>query len=110
MAAMPVLLVYPLSTNPLSAVATLKAIKKIMQLFPGVHTTCGLTNVSYGLPARKLINRSFLISAISQGLDSAILDPTDNNLFSALQAALVVNGQDEFCMNFITAFREGKIA
>lgn len=102
-------LVYPLSTNPQSAVATLQAIKKIMELFPGVHTTCGLTNVSYGLPARKLVNRAFLVSAVAYGLDSAIMDPTDRNLYSALQAALVVNGRDDFCMNFITAFREGRI-
>ena len=102
-------LVYPLSTNPLSAVATLQAIKKIMALFPGIHTTCGLTNVSYGLPVRKLVNRTFLTSAIAHGLDSAIMDPTDKNLYSALQAALVVNGRDDYCMNFITAFREGKI-
>lgn len=102
-------LVYPLSTNPLSAVATLRAIREIMKRFPGVHTTCGLTNVSYGLPARKLVNRTFLVSAIASGLDSAILDPTDKLLFSALSAALVVNGKDDFCMNFITAFREGKI-
>jgi 5-methyltetrahydrofolate--homocysteine methyltransferase len=102
-------LVYPLSTNPLSAVATLRAIREIMKRFPGVHTTCGLTNVSYGLPERKLVNRTFLVSAIASGLDSAILDPTDKLLFSALSAALVVNGKDDFCMNFITAFREGKI-
>lgn len=102
-------LVYPLSTNPQSAVATLEAIKRIMISFPGVHTTCGLTNVSHGLPSRKLINRSFLVAAITCGLDSAILDPTDKHLFAALKAALVVNGRDDYCMNFITAFREGKI-
>ena len=45
-------LVYPLSTNPNSARATLEAIGGIMKAFPGVHTVCGLTNVSYGLPAR----------------------------------------------------------
>lgn len=102
-------LVYPLSTNPLSAVATLQAIREIMLRFPGVHTTCGLTNVSYGLPVRKLVNRTFLISAIASGLDSAILDPTDKLLFSSLSAALLVNGRDDFCMKFITAFREGRI-
>lgn len=102
-------LVYPLSTNPLSAVATLQAIKEIMTRFPGVHTTCGLTNVSYGLPARKVVNRAFLVSAIAHGLDSAILDPTDKELYAALCGALVVNGRDDFCMNYITAYREGKI-
>ena len=102
-------LVYPLSTNTLSAVATLEAIERIMKGFPGVHTTCGLTNVSYGLPARKLVNRTFLVSAIGRGLDSAILDPTDNSLYGALKAALSVNGLDEYCMEYITAFREERL-
>ncbi len=101
-------LVYPLSTNPQSALATLEAIERIMEAFPGVHTTCGLTNVSYGLPSRKLINRSFLVAAVTCGLDSAILDPTDRQLYAALKAALVVNGKDDYCMEFITAFREGR--
>ena len=102
-------LVYPLSTNTRSAVATLDAIERIMKNFPGVHTTCGLTNVSYGLPARKLINRTFLVSAIDRGLDSAILDPTDNALYGALKAALSVNGRDDYCMEYITAFREKRL-
>ena len=102
-------LVYPLSTNTQSAVATLEAIERIMKGFPGVHTTCGLTNVSYGLPARKLINRTFLVSAIGRGLDSAILDPTDNPLYGALKAALSVNGKDDYCMEYITAFRDKRL-
>jgi len=102
-------LVYPLSTNTQSAIATLEAIERIMKGFPGVHTTCGLTNVSYGLPARKLINRTFLVSAIGRGLDSAILDPTDNALYGALKAALSVNGRDDYCMEYIKAFREERL-
>lgn len=102
-------LVYPLATNTGSAVATLNAIERIMKAFPGVHTTCGLTNVSHGLPSRKLINRTFLVSAVSRGLDSAILDPTDKHLYGSLKAALTVNGRDDFCMGYITAFREGKL-
>ena len=100
-------LVYPLSTNTQSAVATLKAINEIMVSFPGVHTTCGLTNVSYGLPCRKLMNRTFLIAAVANGLDSAILDPTDKQLYGALKASLALVGKDEFCMDYIGAFREG---
>jgi 5-methyltetrahydrofolate--homocysteine methyltransferase len=101
-------LVYPLATNDQSALATLDAIEKIMKEFPGVHTTCGLTNVSYGLPNRKLVNRTFLVSAIARGLDSAILDPTDRQLFGALKAALMIAGKDEFCMQYIAGFREGR--
>ena len=102
-------LVYPLATNDQSALATLNAIEKIMREFPGVHTTCGLTNVSYGLPNRKLVNRTFLVAAIGRGLDSAILDPTDKQLFGALKAALMIAGKDEFCMQYIAGFREGRL-
>lgn len=102
-------LVYPLSTNPQSAGATLEAIRGIMREFPGVHTVCGLTNVSYGLPARKLINRAFLAAAITMGLDSAIIDPTDKQLYAMLKAATLVVGKDDFCMDYICAFREGRV-
>jgi cobalamin-dependent methionine synthase I len=86
-------LVYPLSTNPQSAGATLDAIGGIMKRFPGVHTVCGLTNVSYGLPARKLINRTFLAAAITMGLDAAIIDPTDKQLYAMLKAVTLVVGR-----------------
>jgi cobalamin-dependent methionine synthase I len=102
-------LAYPLATNPQSVLATLEAIEQIMKEFPGVHTTCGLTNVSYGMPNRKLVNRTFLVAAITRGLDSAILDPTDKRLFGALKAALAVVAKDEFCMEYISAFREGRL-
>jgi 5-methyltetrahydrofolate--homocysteine methyltransferase len=102
-------LVYPLATNTRSALETLEAIERIMKEFPGVHTVCGLTNVSHGLPARKLVNRTFLVAAITRGLDSAILDPTDKDLYAALKAVLMVMGKDEFCMNFITSYREGRL-
>lgn len=102
-------LVFPLSTNPQSATATLDAIGEIMEGFPGVHTICGLTNVSYGLPARRLVNRAFLASAIAQGLDAAIIDPTDRSLYAMVKAVTLVTGKDDFCMNYIRAFREGRL-
>ena len=102
-------LVYPLATNTDSALATLDAIEHIMKEFPGVHTTCGLTNISYGLPNRRLVNRTFLVAAIVRGLDSAIIDPTDKMLYDSLKAALMIGGKDEFCMDYVTAFREGRL-
>ncbi len=102
-------LVYPVGTDSGSATATLIAIERIMKEFPGVHTTCGLTNVSHGLPARKLVNRTFLVACIARGLDSAIMDPTDRLLYSAMRAAVMVSGRDEFCMEYIQAFRAGRL-
>jgi len=103
-------LVYPVATNPQSAVATLEAIAAIKKEIPDVHTICGLTNVSYAVPERKLINRTFLVAAIVRGLDSAILDPTDKKLFGAMKAALAVMGKDEYCLEFIEAYRAERIA
>lgn len=80
-----------------------------MKQFPGVHTICGLTNVSYGLPARKLINRAFLAAAITKGLDSAIIDPTDKLLNAMLKAVMLVIDKDDFCMDYIHAFRAGRL-
>ena len=102
-------LVYPLSTDPKSAKATLDAIGRIMKEFPGAHTVCGLTNVSYGLPARKLINRAFLAAAITMGLDAAIIDPTDKLLYAMLKAVTLIAGKDDFCMDYISAFRAGRV-
>jgi 5-methyltetrahydrofolate--homocysteine methyltransferase len=74
-----------------------------------VHTICGLTNVSHGLPARKLVNRAFLICAMAAGLDAVILDPTDRELMTALLAADAVLGRDEYCLGWLKAFRAGKL-
>lgn len=102
-------LVYPLSTNSGSALAALDAIHHIMKQFPGVHTICGLSNISHGLPNRSLINRTFLAAAMARGLDSAIMDPTDKQIYGTLKAAHMIVGKDDFCMQFINDFREGKL-
>ena len=102
-------LVYPIATNDVSGLATLDAIEAIMKQFPGVHTICGLTNISYGLPRRSLINRTFLVAAIVRGMDAVIADPTDKQLFGALKSALLLMGKDEFATDYISAFRQGRL-
>lgn len=103
-------LVFPLSANPLSGLATLESIERIMTLFPGVHTVCGMSNVSYGLPLRKLVNRSFLVACICHGLDAAIIDPVDKQAYGALKTATMIMGLDDYCMDFITSYRHGLMA
>ena len=102
-------LAYSLSTNIKSARATLCAIERIMQGYPGVHTTCCLSTVSYGLPARNLLHRTFLAAAMDRGLDSAIIDPTDSRLYAVIAAGNLIAGRDECCLNYIRAFREGRL-
>ncbi len=102
-------MIRPVSTGAHYGVVALETIRRVMAEFPGVHTTCGLSNVSFGIPARKIVNQAFLISAIGAGLDCAILDPLDKKIMSFVYAAELIQGKDDYCMNFLSAFREGKL-
>jgi 5-methyltetrahydrofolate--homocysteine methyltransferase len=102
-------LVQPVSVDTRMGIATLEAIHKIMNDFPGVNTICGLSNISFGLPERRLINRNFLALCISYGLSAAIFDPTDKELMASLLAVEMLLGRDEYCENFIDAYQNGRI-
>lgn len=102
-------LVQPISVDTNMGLATLRAINKIMNDFPGVNTICGLSNISFGLPERRLVNRNFLALGISYGLSAAILDPTDRQLMATLLTVEMLLGRDEYCGNFIDAYEIGRI-
>jgi len=103
-------LVQPVSTGNFFGVEFLKAIEGITRNFPGVHTMCGLSNISYGLPERKFINQTFMIMAINRGLDGAIVNPLDKKMMASIKAAEMLVGRDDYCMNFLSAFRSGQFA
>jgi len=103
-------LVQPVSVDTSMGIATLGAIGRIMKDFPGVNTICGLSNISFGLPQRRLINRSFLALCISYGLSAAILDPTDRELMATILAVEMLLGQDEYCGDYIDAYQNGRIS
>ena len=67
----------------------------------------GLSNISFGLPARSYINRAFLTLALAAGLDSAIIDPLDREMMAILLAAELVLGRDRHCLSYTRAFRAG---
>lgn len=102
-------LVQPVSVDTHMGIATLGAIHKIMRDFPGVNTICGLSNISFGLPERRLINRNFLALCVAYGLSAAILDPTDKQLMATLLAVQMLLGRDEYCEKFIGAYQNGRI-
>jgi cobalamin-dependent methionine synthase I len=82
-------------------------LRAVHAAYPEVHFTAGLSNISFGLPARSFINRAFLTLALAAGLDSAILDPLDRELRAALLAAELVLGRDDYCLNYTRAYRAG---
>ena len=100
-------LIRPISTEPAQVKEFLRSIPMIKSL--GVKTICGLSNVSYGLPNRKVINSTFLAMAMYAGLDAAILDPTDKNIISSFKASGALLCDDEYCAEYIRAFREERL-
>ena len=99
-------LIQPVSVQNDFGVIALEVIGLVKKEFPEVNTTCGLSNVSFGLPARKSLNRCFLVMAMAAGLNSAILDPLDNDLMDAIKASEALLGKDKFCRNYIKAFKQ----
>jgi 5-methyltetrahydrofolate--homocysteine methyltransferase len=87
-------LVYPASIEPEAALFFLESLRRIKEQIPGVKTIAGLSNISFGLPQRRLVNRIFLSIALLNGLDAAILDPLDTKLLRAISAAEALLSQE----------------
>ncbi|CAB1065875.1 Uncharacterized pterin binding enzyme [Olavius sp. associated proteobacterium Delta 1] len=102
-------LVQPLSVDDTFGTEFINAVEQIMQKFEGIHTACGLSNISYGLPLRPFLNQTFMVMAITKGLDGAIVNPLDKKMMANITAAETLAGKDSFCMNFLQAFRAGKL-
>ncbi len=97
------------ATSPEQPAIVLETTREIVKAWPEAHVICGLSNVSYGLPLRRLLNRTFLAMMVAAGADAFIADPTDPGMRSAIAAASVLAGCDEYAMGYITASREGSI-
>jgi 5-methyltetrahydrofolate--homocysteine methyltransferase len=102
-------LVQPVATDQTFGREFLESVEQIMSRYPGIHTICGLSNISFGLPLRKFLNRTFMAMAIVKGLDTAILDPLDKAMMATVLAAEALVGRDKYCMNFIKSYRSGRL-
>jgi len=100
-------LVQPISVSAEGARVILDTVIRIKKAFPDIHCVCGLSNISFGLPNRKLINRYFLAQAAAAGMDSFILDPTDKQLMGGYLVARALLGEDRFCSAYLKAHRKG---
>ena len=101
-------LVQPVATNGSYGVEFLRTIENIMTRFKGIHTMCGLSNISFGLPERKFLNQTFMVMAIAKGLDGAIVNPLDRKMMANIIAAEALAGKDDFCMHYLQAYRAKK--
>lgn len=114
-------LVFPVATDAQNPVSFLEAVRAIRATYgESIHITGGLSNVSFGMPGRKIVNQAFTWLAMEAGADSAILDPTQINplVLAALDtrsepfllAKALLTGADEFGAAFIAAHRDGRLA
>ena len=99
-------MIRPIGTGSHYGIVALETMRTVKNEYPDVHIACGLSNISFGIPARKVMNQAFLVAAMTSGMDGAILDPLDKKLMTFLYATEALLGVDDFCMNFITKFRE----
>lgn len=88
------------SADKMSAITTLKTVKKITEQL-GCNTSLGVSNVSFGLPSRDLVNAAFFTTAMENGLSAAIMNPYSERMMEAYYSFNVVKGLDENCMDFI---------
>jgi len=99
----------PLSVDIEHGNATLGTIKALKENFPRSKVVAGLSNVSFGLPKRKLLNRNFLALALHAGLDGAICDPLDSGLMATAKAVEALLGKDKKCRAYCRAARKGAL-
>ncbi len=100
-------LIKPLSTNDRHGREVLDAIRLIKEKYPKVHFTCGLSNISYGLPNRAVLNRLFVVQTMTAGMDGYILNPTDKAMMGLVYASQALLGQDKYCTRYLKAHRKG---
>ncbi len=113
-------LVFPISVDGTNGVGFFDAVSAVREKYgPEIHIVAGLSNISFGMPSRKLINQVFTYLAVKAGADGGIVDPmhinadvvnnmdTESNGFKLAKELLL--GEDDFGMNFITAMREGTL-
>jgi cobalamin-dependent methionine synthase I len=100
-------LTFPIGTGSDVALAMLDIIEKVKAEYPGVNIIAGLSNVSHGMPARKILNQAMTVLCMCKGLDAGIIDPNDRYLMALIYATEALLGKDEFCMNYISKSREG---
>lgn len=113
-------LVFPISTDSLNGARFLETVTAVRATYgAGIHIVAGLSNVSFGMPNRKLINQVFARLAVEAGADGGIVDPEQINgeILAGLDtqstgfklARALLTGEDEYGMEYIAAAREGTI-
>jgi 5-methyltetrahydrofolate--homocysteine methyltransferase len=101
--------VMALSTENNSLLNFVREIREIKNLYPTIHVTGAISNISFGLPVRPLLNKTCMAFAIEAGMDSAVMDPLNRDLMGTIFATYALLGKDKYCRKYSKAFRSGQI-
>lgn len=101
--------VMALSTENNSLLNFTQEIRAIKELYPTIHVTGAISNISFGLPVRSLLNKTAMAFAIEAGMDSAVLDPLNREMMGTIFATYALMGQDRHCRKYSKAYRAGQI-
>jgi len=85
----------------------LEVMNHIKTTHPKVHISGAVSNISFNLPARKLVNQAFVVLAMNAGMDSGVLDPLSQDLMGVILATEAMLGMDDFCAEYTSAYRAG---
>lgn len=94
-----------ISTGQENAKITLDALDYVRNTL-GVHTTLGVSNVSFGLPQRELVNTAFYTIALSRGLSAGIINPNSEKMMAAYHSYCALNGSDTQCTDYINLYSQ----
>jgi 5-methyltetrahydrofolate--homocysteine methyltransferase len=102
-------LIEPISVKPMAALVSLETIRAIRSGLPGLKTVICLSAISFGLPVRRLLNRTYLPLLLHADVDAIFLDPLDSRLMAALKAAQALLGRDAHGLEYIDAYRSKQL-
>ncbi len=91
------------SSDTSSALSTLETVRRVREEYKG-HTILGVSNISFGLPQRPLVNSIFLTMAMQEGLSFAIMNPNNEQMMAAYRSFLALSDMDSQCMDFIESY------
>lgn len=100
-----------LGTSDKAASVSLRTLRLVRQELPSVRIICVASNVSFGMPSRRLLNRTFVAMAMgaAMGVDAVMIDVRDKAMMASLVAAEALAGKDSYCKNYLGAFRAGRL-
>ncbi len=96
-----------ISTDTRSAMTTLETVRRVRDELHG-HSILGVSNISFGLPQREVINAFFFTMAMQNGLNCAIINPNNTAMMASYRAFLALSGQDPRCSGFISAYADSE--